>query len=173
MAEQKFHLDSVPSVNDALELYGFLCPILKMLPYDVYLRVDIQNTGLLLETDRHYFDDTYKLTPRGGPGRVTELDSEYVASISGSRGYPVDAGSLHRSRQQLREEGMLRKKAVRAFMSRYANSAILKSAFNSDIKWEVDAGESTILVLTSDNGGDFKRLGKRIASQFRGVKPSS
>ena len=173
MAEQKFHLQKVPSVNDALELYGFLCPILKMLPYDVYLRVQVENTGLVLETDRHYFDDHFNLMKKSGPRPVPEFDSEYVTSLSGSRGYPVDAGSHHRSKQQLQDEGMLRRKAVTAFMSRYAAGAILKSAFNSDIKWEADAGGGAILVLTSDNRGDFKRLGERIADQFSGVIPLS
>lgn len=166
MAERKFQLEKVPRVNDALELYGFLCPILKMLPYDVYLRVEIEDTGLLLETDRHYFDDLYHLSPKSGPRKAPEFDSEYLSSLTGSRGYPIDAGSPHRSRQQLQDAGMLRKKAVRAFMSRYAKSAILKNAFDSDIKWEAHPSGGAVLVLTSDNEGDFKRLGKRLASQF-------
>ena len=59
MGEKKFHVKHVPSVGDAIGLYGFICPILKMLPYDVYLRVEIGGSGLVLETEKHYFDDLY------------------------------------------------------------------------------------------------------------------
>ena len=93
MAERKLRLKKVPSVGDAIELYGFLCPILKMLPYDVYLRVEIEDSGLILETDRHYFDDVFNLSPKSGPRPVTDTDPEYFGSLTGSRGYPIDAGS--------------------------------------------------------------------------------
>jgi hypothetical protein len=166
MAERKLRLKKVPSVGDAIELYGFLCPILKMLPYDVYLRVEIEDSGLILETDRHYFDDVFNLSPKSGPRPVTDTDPEYIGSLTGSRGYPIDAGSLHRSRDQLQDAGLLRKRAVCAFMSRYAKSAILRNAFDSDIKWEADGEGKAALVLTSDNEGDYKRLGRRLESQF-------
>jgi hypothetical protein len=166
MAERRFRLQKVPSVSDAIELFGFLCPILKMLPFDVYLRVDVEDTGLILETERHYFDDLYNLSPKTKPGIVTDIDSEYVASLTGSRGYPIDSGSLHKSRDQLQDADMLRKRAVNAFMSRYAKGAILKSAFDSDVKWEADDSGGASLVLTSNSEGDFRRLEKRIASQF-------
>lgn len=166
MPERKLRLEKVPSVNDAIELYGFLCPILKMLPYDVYLRVEVEDTGLILETDRHYFDDVYHLSHKSGPRGASEIETDYVSSLSGSRGYPIDAGSLHRSREQLQDAGMLRKKATCAFMSRYAKSAILKNTFDSDIKWEADGSGGAALVLTSNSEGDYKRLGKRVASQF-------
>jgi hypothetical protein len=166
MAEKRFRLKKVPSVSDAIGLYGFLCPILKMLPYDVYLRVEIEDTGLILETEKHYFDDMYNLSPKTGPRRASDTDTDYVSSLSGSRSYLIDAGSLYRGRSQLQESGMMRKKAIIAFMSRYSKSAILRNAFDSDIKWEADAEGGALLVMTSNNEGDFKRLEKRLVSQF-------
>jgi hypothetical protein len=53
MAEKKFCLPTPPSVGEAIDLYGFLCPILKMLPYDVYLRVEIEGTPVILEWTNH------------------------------------------------------------------------------------------------------------------------
>jgi len=170
MAEKRLRLKKVPSVNDAIGLYGFLCPILKMLPYDVYLRVEIEGTGLILETERHHFDDLYNLSPKTGPVQTAETDSEYLTSLTGSRSYPIDAGSIYRSRNQLQESGMLSKKAISAFMSRYSKSPMLRNAFDSDIKWEADGNGGAVLVMSSNNEGDFKRLGKRLEQQFASLE---
>ena len=166
MPERKLHLRKTPTAREALALYGFLCPILKMLPYDVYLRVEIDDTGLILETEKHYFDDMYNLSPKVGPSSFPATGTDYVASLTGSRSYPIDAGSIYRDRKQLEEAGFLRKRAVKAFMSRYSKSSILKNAFDSDIKWEQDGTGETLMVLTSSSEGDFKRLEKRLFQQF-------
>jgi hypothetical protein len=166
MPERRLHLTKTPTTRDAVALYGFLCPILKMLPYDVYLRVEIDHTGLILETEKHYFDDLYNLSPKVGPSSFAPSGSDYLASLTGSRSYPIDAGSIYRDRRQLEEAGFLRKRAVKAFMSRYSKSSILKNAFDSDIKWEQGGDGDTLLVLTSSSEGDFKRLEKRILQQL-------
>ena len=166
MGEKKFHVRHVPSVGDAIGLYGFICPILKMLPYDVYLRVEIGGSGLVLETEKHYFDDMYALSRETGGQQLEETDADYIASLSGSRGYPIDYGSLYKSRKQLHDAGFYRKRAATAFMSRYSKSTILKNSFDSDIKWGADAKGRMILVMTSSSEGDFKRLERRLLQQF-------
>jgi hypothetical protein len=166
MAEKKFRLKTLPTVGDAIDLYGFICPILKMLPYDVYLRAEIEGTGLILETDKHYFDDLFNLSPKTGPRLTEDIGSDFVASLTGSRSYPIDSGSSYKHKAQLQEAGLLRKKAVCAFLSRYSKSSILRNAFDSDIKWERDGEGGAVLVLTSDSEGDFKRLSKRLMQQF-------
>ena len=166
MAEKKFRLPTPPSVGEAIDLYGFLCPIMKMLPYDVYLRVEIEGTPVILETEKHYFDDLYNLSPKHGPRPLAETGADYLMSLTGSRSYPIDAGSGQKNRKQLRDAGLLRKKAVSAFMSRYAKSAILGNAFDSDIKWESSGDGTAVLVLTSNSEGDFKRLTRRLTQQF-------
>lgn len=87
-------------------------------------------------------------------------------SLTGSRSYPIDAGSGQKNREQLPGAGLLRKKAVSAFMSRYAKSAILGNACDSDIKWESGGDGGAVLVLTSNSEGDFKRLTRRLTQQF-------
>jgi hypothetical protein len=167
MAEVKFRLRRAPRVRDAIDLYGFICPILKMLPYDVYLRVEVGDTGLILETDKHYFDDIYNLSSRTGPTAFEAMGTDYMASVSGSRSYPIDAGSMYKSKGQLEDDGFLRKVAKNAFMSRYSKSAILiKNSFDSDIKWECVEDGGAILVMTSTSEGDYRRLEKRLVQQF-------
>lgn len=166
MAEKRYVLRRTPVVRDAIALYGFICPIVKMLPYDVYLRVDLGDTGLILETEKHYFDDSYYLSPKAGPATSPDADEEYVASLTGSRSYPVDAGSMLRSRKQLEESGYLRKPAVRCFMSRYSKSAIIRSTFDSDVRWEGTSEGLTVLIVSSSSEGDLKRLVKRLRAQF-------
>jgi hypothetical protein len=166
MAEVKFRLKKPPKVRDAIELYGFICPILKLLPYDIYLRVEIADTGLILETDKHYFDDMYNLSSRTGFNLFEETGSDYVSSVTGYLSYPIDAGSIYKSKKQLEDDGLLGKVAKNAFMSRYSQTAILKNSFDSDIKWEADPDGDAILVMTSSSEGDYRRLEKRLIQQF-------
>lgn len=166
MGERKVRLKKTPTVGDAVSLYGFICPIIKMLPYDVYLRAEIDGLGLILETDRHYFDDTYNLSPKPGAVVVEEVGLDYISSLNGSRSYPIDSGSHIKSRRQLEEAGFMRRRATRAFLSRYSKPSVLRNAFDSDIKWEGDRDGGALLVLTSSSEGDFRRLEKRIQQQF-------
>lgn len=166
MVEKKFRLKRNPTVGDAIGLYGFICPILKMLPYDVYLRVEVSDSGLILESEKHYFDDMYSLSPKASANTPQEMGEDYVASLTGSRGYPIDSGSIYKTRKQLLDNGFCRKKAINTFMSRYSKSPILKNSFDSDVKWERDQAGDTILVMTSSSEGDFKRIEKRLFQQF-------
>lgn len=166
MGERKFRLKRIPTVGDAISLYGFICPIIKMLPYDVYLRVEVDGLGLILETDRHYFDDVYNLSPKSGAVVVEEVGLDYISSLNGSRSYPIDAGSHLKSRRQLEEAGFMRRRASCAFMSRYSKPSVLKNAFDSDIKWETSREGGALLVMTSSSEGDFRRLEKRLQQQF-------
>ncbi|MGA7982655.1 MAG: hypothetical protein WCA32_20840 [Chromatiaceae bacterium] len=167
MAEAKFRLKKAPKVRDAIELYGFICPILKMLPFDVYLRVEIADTGLILETEKHYFDDIYNLSSKTGSAVFDEMGTDYVSSVTGSRSYPIDAGSMYKSKKQLEDDGFLRKIAKNVFMSRYSKSTVfMKNSFDSDIKWEDDEDGGAILVMTSSSEGDYRRLEKRLVQQF-------
>ena len=166
MDEKKFLLHKTPTVGDAIDLYGFICPSLKMLPYDVYLRLEVADSGLILESEKHYFDNVYNLSQKRGPNAWEEIGPDYVASLTGSRGYPIDAEGLLKSRQQLKDAGLLRKRAVNAFMSRYSKSPILRNSFDSDLRWEQNNYGDMILILTSSSEGDFKRLEKRLLQQF-------
>jgi len=166
LGERKLRLKKTPTVGDAIALYGFICPILKMLPYDVYLRVEIERMGLILESDRHYFDDSYILSVKSGAVVVEDLGADYLSSLDGSRSYPIDSGSHLKSRRQLEEAGFLRKRAVNGFMSRYSKPSLIKNAFDSDIKWERAGDGGALLVMTSSSEGDYRRLEKRLLQQF-------
>jgi hypothetical protein len=164
--EKKFRLSLVPSIGDAIGLYGFICPILKMLPYDLYFRTEIEGSELILESDRHYFDDVYHLSSKVTADTMQRDNSDYMASLTGSRGYPVDLGTTYRNRKQLQDAGFFRRRAVKAFMSRYAKSAIVKNSFDCDLKWEKAEEGGAVLVMTSSSEGDFRRLEKRLIQQF-------
>jgi hypothetical protein len=168
VAEASCRLKVAPTVRDAIQLYGFVCPVLQLLPFDSYLRVEIADTGLILETDRHFRRDSYQLSPKAGSAVFVDIETDYISSGGGSEGYSFHSGSMHKTMKQLEDEGFAGEIAKTALIACYSQrSPVMRTAFDNEIRWATDEGGGTVLSLLSSTEGGYRRLEKQLMQQFR------
>jgi hypothetical protein len=168
VAEASFRLKAAPTVRDALQLYAFVCPVLQLLPFDSYLRVEIADTGLILETDRHFRRDSYQLSPKAGSAVFVDIETDYMSSGGGSESYSFHSGSMHKTTRQLEDEGLAGELAKNALIACYSQpSPVIRTAFDNEIRWASDEGGGAVASLLSSTEGGYRRLEKQLTQQFR------
>jgi hypothetical protein len=167
MAEASFRLQGAPTVRDAIQLYGFVCPVLQLLPFDCYLRVEIADTGLILETHKHFRQDSYQLSPKAGSAVFVDIETDYISSGTGYGSHSFHSGSMHKTMQQLEAEGFAGEIAENALVACYSQrSPVIRNAFDNEIRWVCDAGGAALALICSTEGG-CRRLERRLMRQFR------
>jgi hypothetical protein len=168
VAEASFRLSAAPTVRDALQLYAFVCPVLQLLPFDSYLRVEIADAGLILETDRHFRRDSYQLSPKAGSAMVVDIETDYISSGGDSESYSFHSGSMHKSTKQLEDEGFAGEIAKNAIIACYSQrSPVISTAFDNEIRWTTDEDGGAVVSLLSSTEGGYRRLEKQLMQQFR------
>jgi len=168
VAEASFHLSAAPTVRDALEFYAFICPVLQLLPFDSYLRVEIADTGLILETDRHFRRDSYRLSPKAGSAVFVDIETDYISSGGGAESYSFHSGSMHKNTKQLEDEGLAGEIAKNAVIACYSQrSPVIRTAFDNEVRWTTDEGGGAVVSLLSSTEGGYRRLERQLMQQFR------
>lgn len=168
MAEASFRLSAAPTVRDALQLYALVCPVLQLLPFDSYLRVEIADTGLILETHRHFRRDSYQLSPKAGSAVFVDIETDYISSGGGSESHSSHSGSMHKNAKQLENEGFATEIAENALIACYSQrSPVIRTAFDNEIRWASAEGGGAVVSLLSSTEGGYRRLEKRFMQQLR------